>query len=165
MPKPMYEYEASPIPADFCLGLSWLNDEGKRFETYPTMLNGKRVVELSESTYVGSCALGAMHYYARFIVRTGVEDKKGSSFGGYLGKATPKEYNSRLTFDAVRRLTKVEKDMDGDVLGRVGDCTSRFNTPKEAREAAIAGFLKCFGPGWILRGEDENGNYEVLAET
>lgn len=68
-----------------------------------------------------------------------------------------------IRLDAERRLTKVEKDLFGDVIGKIGEWTYRFNTPDEAKASGIRTFKDRFTPGWIL--VSEYNNKEILAET
>lgn len=162
----MYEYEKSPISADIWLGIRWDGDNGEKYITVPSMYNGKRFVELNETTFVDTYAIGAMHFYASLTFTTSVIDENSPNHycGGYLGKATPKNWNSRVRIDVVRRLDRVERDLSGNLVGKVGEFTSRFNSEEEAHQAAILAFHKCFGAGWVLRGYDTNGNFVVFAE-
>ena len=159
------------IPANFQLGWQWHDDEGRLCTTGTRMHNsGKREATLVESTFVGTCAIGAMHYYARIKVSTPGWQNEGKgadcTCGGYGGKAQPRM--EPISIDAERVLTKLEKDMDGRPVGRIGEKTYRFNDEASARAAGIKVFLENFGPGWVLvaseipEGADEP---PVLAET
>jgi hypothetical protein len=150
------------------IGLTWKNDEGETCVTvapHPHK-NGKRVAWLSETTFVGQ--LDGMHYYA--MIKVGHPwwsvNGDGGGHAGYGGKYKPEMEDIRL--EAERRLTKVEKGMDGKRLGKIGEMTYRFNLPADARAAAIALFKKRFAPGWVLLPEymEENQDeYPILAET
>jgi hypothetical protein len=87
-----------------------------------------------------------MHYYGRIRgdspLTYCVDDDKCYSLGGY-GPDKPELYGV-FEFDAKRKLTKIEKDRSGDIIGDVGDETSRFNTPNEAFEAAVKTAIKWF---------------------
>jgi len=63
--------------------------------------------------------------------------------------------------DAVRILSKVEKDFNDEPIGKVGDETVRFNDESSARKAAIKMFYEKFATGWVLESEDGQN----LAET
>jgi hypothetical protein len=174
-----YEYtdveEDIIIPADVYLGLKWKDEQGRECETVCSKFSyrdGKRVAELSYRTWVGTMAIGAMHFYAEIKVSGPSVQIKGEKYlccGGY-GPERP--YFASLDMKVKRRLTKVEKDMDDLPVGKIGDWTHRFNLPTDLLPAALANFKKKFGPGWVLVGHrecDHNGNgvgdEEVLAET
>lgn len=75
-----------------------------------------------------------MHYYAKINVSSPpLIDNKGKihHISGYLGKKAP-DYKGGFNIDVERKVKKVEKDMQGTVLCKVGEYTYRFNTPKEA---------------------------------
>lgn len=168
-----WEYQhKGKIPADAMLGIEWKSDEGERFFTAPSTNKetGKRIVELQLSSYVGTAAIGAMHYYAKLNFDARVLDDKGISHGGYVGKLCPID-NRHFSLNVTRRLTKVERDMNGEVLGKVGEDTYRFNTKSDAYKAALRLFAKKFGPGWVLILEDSIDfddnklNGKAVAET
>lgn len=156
------------IPKDWQAGIQWRDDEGRLCTTdagYIDKATGKREATLIETTYVGSCAITAMHYYARIRVSNPgwrVEgDAPGIIRGGYGGKAQPKL--DVISIDAKRTLRRREKDAMGDPIGKAGDETIRFNNPEDAREVAIKFFKEHFGPGWVLKSDDDCT--KIIAET
>lgn len=169
-PKPpdqwAYEYNRDlKIPADFQVGLNWIGDEGEHYRTEipkSWLINGKRVAHLIESSFTGGLSIGAMHFYGRIEVpQVGAfNDKDNGYHGGYLGKNAPKI--RCLSIQVTRRLTKVEKDMAGEVIGKIGDYTYRFNSEEDVLPEAIKTFKRKFGPGWVLVKQYEN---KVLCET
>lgn len=169
-----FDYEDDPdlkIPPDLQLGLKWKNDDGVEYESKLSenhYLNGKRVARLTERSWVGTMAIEAIHYYGRIELGhpSGFhidENGRESWSGGYMGKNAPDLWD--ISLNVVRRLTKVEKDGNDEVIGKVGDWTYRFNTPEEVRPAAINLFKRKFAPGWVLVGETEEGEKVVLCET
>lgn len=166
-----YEYSEELIPVTLGLGIKWKDKDGHQCESHLGgyhYRDGKRVARISESNYVGTSP-GAIHYYASIVVHgPDVLDKKeGTIFsdGGY-GPEHPRFHLTRLRISARRKLTKVEKDGVGEVIGPVGSYTYRFNTPEEAKQAAIDTFKKRFAPGWVLLCEDlDDNDGKPLAET
>jgi len=56
-------------PPNFQLGITWLNNQGIKCITGCSLSEtGKRRAKLIESSYVGTLAMGAMHYYAKIQV-------------------------------------------------------------------------------------------------
>ena len=156
------------IKPNFALGLKWVDGEGDKCETVlgRKLVNGKRVVRLCLSSFIGS--IGAQHYYASLnVFSPTISNGKQLFFcGGYGGKDRPDDMLNPLRIEAKRRLTKVEKDMNGEVLGEIGDITYRFNTEKEAEEAAIALFKRKFAPGWRLERDSwDDGQEPFICET
>ena len=161
-PLDYYNYNAELVPIDAGIGIEWLDDSGKKCVTLPGCFrNGKRVATLEQSSYIG-ISIGAIHYYAAIRVHDNGWscDGKGCHMG-YGGKNKPQF--SGLKIDAQRRLTRLEKDMNGRPIGKIGESTIRFNTEKGAREAAIAIFKRKFSPGWVL--ESEDCSEKIIAET
>jgi len=164
--------DTTKIPVNFQVGIQWKDDEGRTCTTQidrPHKTTGKREVQLVEDTFVGSMAAGAMHYYARLKVYspgwTVEGNEPGIVHGGYGGKRKPPLHP--ISLDARRVLTKVERDMSGEVVGKIGETTYRFNDPESAKAAAIKLFHTRFGPGWVLIGEcmGDADDYPVIAET
>lgn len=160
------------IPVNLLVGLKWKDDEGRDFvtELLPSHYrNGKRIARFSTSSYVGTCAIGAMHYYGRIDIstpsckQTHKDGTTSGGHGGYMGKQAPEI--EPISIQVQRRLTRVERDMDGDVIGGVGDWTYRFNRESDVLPAAIKTFKRKFEPGWVLLGYDDNGEEKVLCET
>lgn len=149
------------------IGLEWLNDEGERCVTIAPRPhpNGKRIVNLDESTFVGTSSITGMHYYAKLKAWSPSWSVNGDQggHGGYGGKNMPKM--EAISFDAERVLKSREFDQNRKMLGKVGDTTYRFNNPKSARLAAVALFKKLFAPGWVLVAETMSGDGEIISET
>ncbi len=146
-----------PITPDYQVGLKWIGDSGEQFETLPRDNNDKEIT-IKLSSWMG-ISIGAMHYYAKIHVDTpriiSNGDKKRSHCG-YVGKNKPEELNS-LDLDARRKLTKVEKDVWDEVIGKIGEMTYRFN---DAASAAIAAFKlvkEKFIGDWTVRFEGIRG--------
>lgn len=165
-----WEHNDILIPSDLFIGLKWKDDSGKRYVSGlgpSRYLNGKRIAVLNETTYIGS--IGGMHYYGSInVIQPGgkcLSDGDAEfSHGGYLGKNAPSMDSLRI--QVTRRLTKVERDMNGEVIGKVGERTYRFNEEKDVRPAAIKLFKKKFGPGWILVPDSwDDGERPILCET
>ena len=162
-----WEYEHDEgviIPADLWLGLKWKGDNGEDYVSEISAYdyrNGKRIARLHITSYLGS--IGAMHYYGNIEAScpSGVttENGKRCAHGGYMGKNAPEM--TRLSIQAQRRLTKVEKDMAGEVIGKIGDWTYRFNREADVLPAAVKTFKRKFGPGWVVV-DDES---KVICET
>lgn len=164
-----YEWEDDlKIPATVGIGFKWRADDGRAMESGISgskskddghhYIRGKRVAELILSDWLGS--IGAMHYYARIesggIYGRYVADKRdGFGHCGYMGKSCPTDHLKEISIRAKRILSKLEKDMNGDPLGRIGEETERFNTPAEAKAAAVKLFQAKFEPGWILVCNDQ----------
>lgn len=87
-----------------------------------------------------------MHYYGRVKGDQPsvycVEEDRHYLLGGH-GSDKPELYGV-FEFDAKRKLTTLEEDKSGELIGEVGDNTSRFNTPHEAFEAAVMAAIKNF---------------------
>lgn len=162
-----YQYEDHElIPVNVGVGFKWKGKDGHDYESVEprSRVNGKRACQLEQSSWNG-ISIGAMHYYASIEVPSpDIRDKAEPrilSCGGY-GPEQPKEYLSRIKIEAKRRITKVEKDMNDEPIGKIGDMTYRFNDSQSAREAAIATFKARFAPGWVLV-DAETG--EPICET
>lgn len=137
------------IPLNLFVGMKWKGDGRDRYEVLPS--ERQNIATLHTSSFVGTCAIGAMHYYARIETRwanVSLNGDKGGH-GGYMGKNAPDL--SSLSIQVERKLEKVEYDASGEPLGKIGDLTYRFNTEKEAYEAGIVWFKRKFAPGWILK--------------
>jgi len=130
----------------------WTAGDGR---VYELRHDGKRRLTIRLSMYDlnNSC-----HYYARVtsnrpsIYR--VDDGTWFCAGGY-GADAPENYSH--DFDARRKLVRVEHDLDGNVVGRVGDYTYRFNDARKALQACIDVTLKEFeddNEKWVIRFED-----------
>ncbi|HWX18758.1 MAG TPA: hypothetical protein VN578_02520 [Candidatus Binatia bacterium] len=149
------------IDPSYQIGLRWKNDQGEDCVTLQGYLrNGKREATLVEADYIGS--IGAMHYYAKIRAWSpnwSVNGDKGGH-GGYGGKSMPKL--EPISIEAKRVLKVREFDANGKLIGKVGDETYRFNSPKAARAAALRAFRKHFAPGWVLV---SNYSGRVVAET
>ena len=160
------------IPANYGVGLRWKDSEGHAFESRlqsGEIKNGKRVARLVESNMLGS--IEATHCYSHVATwslnnHDHTEDKTYSSAGYGPERDEIQSYLNGLRINAKRRLTKVEKDMSGELIGKVGDWTYRFNTEASAKAAGIKTFLARFGPGWLLVEDEFSGDdIKVLAET
>ena len=163
-----WEYGDHQIPADLYANLQWTNKDGHKCHTVlcdRDFINGKRIAIFRESTYVETCAIGALHYYARIeVYGPSIHDETDKST--YWGGSSDDPPFGSLTIQATRILTKVEKDLSDEVIGKIGDSTYRFNTEAEAKEAGIAMFKKRFGPGWVLVPDSwDEGDRPILAET
>lgn len=164
-----YTYDRKlQIPADIFLGLQWKDDEGKTIVTRLNAgdtLNGKRIAILKLSSYVGTAAIGAMHWYGRIEFNNHSYSEDGGCVGGYMGKNAP-EFPSNMSLQVERRLTKVEYDDSGDHLGKIGSYTYRFNREQDVLPHALKTFKRKFGPGWVLVPEHwDNGERPILCET
>jgi hypothetical protein len=149
------------IPADYQIGLKWKGDNGEQYTSVSgDFVEGKRVATLILSSFQGT--IGAMHHYGRIDcghVGGKVTGETGVH-GGYMGKKAPRLMHLSLTVE--RRLSKVEKDMNGDPIGRIGDWTYRFNEEDDVLPRAIELFKAKFGPGWVLVDEYDR---KLLCET
>jgi hypothetical protein len=124
------------------------------------------VAYLQESNYLGS--IGAQHYYARIEAHSpsNLDETEGELLLlGCYGTERDEIDNwiSRIDVTVERRLTKVEKDMNDEVIGAVGDWTYRFNLESEAKAAGVKLFLARFEPGWVLISGDDCDL--ILAQT
>jgi hypothetical protein len=143
----------------------WTTDDGKRCR-YTRRGRPRLVIRLS--TFVGTTAICAQHWYCKV---TGQEpevlyiDTGNVVFMGGYGENKPR---LNYTFDAERTLYKVEKDLMGDVLGDVGDTTSRFNDPENALRAGIQcakdNFADTSKFNWKVQFEGPLGEHFDLAE-
>lgn len=171
-----WNYEHDPdvqIPADVWLGLRWKGDRGEDYVSVISphdYINGKRIARLEQSSYVGTSAIGAMHWYGRIEVHCPsgetVENGKKCWHGGYMGKKAPEI--SSLAVQVQRRISRVEKDMAGEVIGKIGEYTYRFNAEKDVLPHAIKTFKRKFGPGWVLidaYADMVNDKPKILCET
>lgn len=145
------------IPLNLFVGMKWNGDGKDKYEVI--LSHDQNVARLHTSSYVGTCAIGAIHYYARISVRSANVSLNGDAggHGGYLGKNSPDV--GALSIQVERQLEKMEYDADGEPIGKIGDWTYRFNTEKEAYEAGIAWFKRKFAPGWVLH--EEYGDKEI----
>lgn len=117
---------------------------GKTYTTTGSYQNGKRVVEIEISSFIGLCG-GAIHYYATLNIY--VSNVCGnSSAGGYLGGIEiPNEYQT-IKGEFVRPLTQKEKDESPDRWDywyQVGDLVNAFESIEEL-EGLIKDFRKKF---------------------
>lgn len=159
------------IPPSYGVGRKWKGDDGDKYEsilTSSSMKEGKRTCRLEESNFLGS--IGAMHYYATIQFYSpdiyNHSKKKLYSCSGYgeeYGKI--KEWIPCGSIQAKRRLKKLEKDMYGELIGKVGDMTGRFNSKEDAVKGGIETFKLRFAPGWVLTGWNEDEEQIKLAET
>jgi hypothetical protein len=149
------------LPLNDQLGLEWIGDDGMRFLTVidGTIHPTQRIVVARISTWVGTSALGAMHWYARIEPDApkiiDANKPNGGTYGGYMGKNAPSL--KRRSYEVERRLTKVERDMNRAIIGKKGDYTGRYNDPKTLFFDMIKALKEKFGAGWIVRLELENG--------
>lgn len=157
------------IPDTLYQGLRWKDKDGVDCESVVTgnaCKNGKRKAKYVETSWVGTQAFGASHYYARIdVARPSIRVGNDLySMAGY-GPEYPEHHLESLSIKVSRRLSKVEKDINGEVIGAIGDKTTRFDHPETARSAAIQTFLRKFGPGWVLCEETEEESDKIIAET
>ena len=149
-------YEKSyRIPPNYGHSLRWNDSNGQQcksilIEDHFTK-NGKRKARLIESNFLSSRS--ASHYYAS-IAASGPSIQVATTIyelGGYgQERDALEDYLGPISIEAERRLTKVEWDLNGGLIGKIGDWTFRFNSNAEAREAAIGTFRDRFAPGWAL---------------
>ena len=166
-----WDYEHNPkikIPANIGVGLKWHDDEDGVIETKldGQLRNGKRIAYLKQSTYVGTCAIGAIHYYGRIDARRAgaIRLRDGALCGGYMGKNAPgSDVYFNIDLQIERRISKVEKDWAGDVVGKIGEMTYRHNKPDHIVALGIKLFKQKFGPGWVLLSDEDCT--VVLCET
>lgn len=137
------------------VGLTWKGNNG---HTYKFKRSANPKLKITISSWVGTMAIGASHYYGRVKGdRPGIYDcdeKCYYALGGYGDNAPD---FSDFSFDAKRVLQKVEKDLSDEVIGKVGDETYRFNYPQDALQAAIQLVLENFkdtgSKHWIINFE------------
>ena len=138
-------------PTDF-VGLKWKNDQG---ETY--ISDRDNILTFKISSWVGSMAIGAMHTYADISAsRLYATTENGDGrHGGYLGKKCPQEIKQDRgrRRHVKRKLTKVEKDLSGEVLAKVGEWTTRFNDMESAFFAGCKQIHDCFEGNWKVKFE------------
>jgi hypothetical protein len=139
-----------PLEPDFDLGITWVCDQGDTWKTFCE--NNPRHIRLEVTDMLYS--VGAMHYYARLrVYQPDIINQDGEvlCLGGY-GKNRP-HYIGGLNINVSRKLKKVEKDMSGEVIAKVGEFTTRFNTPKEALDQAMVFYNIIFSKSknWKLR--------------
>lgn len=170
-PHPIYdENYYNPIPNNVGDGIRWLDQAGNKWRSEVQVKNGVRRASLETTSWV-SVSPGAIHYYAKITfgapnnIEVGKERENCWSQGGY-GPDRPDDWLSSSLISVRRRLTKIEKNLDGEPIGAIGDMTNQFNTEKEAWNAGIQHFKDHFGPGWVLEGnDDETGELITLATT
>lgn len=149
------------FPLNDQLGLEWKGDNGECFRTEidGSITPATRTVAAKITTWVGSMAIGAMHWYAHIEPeRPQVIDLRrpeGGEHCGYLGKNAPRI--ERRRFKIERRLTKVERDMNGEIIGKKGEFTGRYNDQKTPFFDMMKGLKEKFGSGWIVELEMEDG--------
>jgi hypothetical protein len=151
------------IPPNYGHALSWLDSNGWPCKSVLTRQhftgNGKRKARLVESDFLSSSS--ASHYYAS-IAASGPSIQVGSTIYEIAGYGPERDaledYLGPINIEAERRLSRVEWDLSGKTLGRIGDWTFRFNSDVEARQAAIRTFRKRFAPGWALLEELNHEN-------
>lgn len=158
------------IPVNYGIGLKWTDKHGHKFESVATehlfTESGKRKATLDESNLLFS--IGASHYYAKIeAFGPGLKDLTDGSIyssGGY-GPEFDKiqDFLRSIHLEVERRLTKLEKDLNGETIGKIGQWTYRFNSEADARAAALITFPKRFAPGWVLI--DGNDCDKILLET
>lgn len=157
------------IPVDVGIGIKWKDKENHKCETFISphnYENGKRIATFTLSTYKGGYCITAIHYYANIKIPSPcIKDiTKNAIYGiGGYGPEQPKEYLNSINIQVVHILTKLEYDLEDELLGKIGETTTRFNTEEESKQAAINFFKKKFSPGWILKGEDLDE--PIYAET
>jgi len=157
-------YEKSyRIPPNYGHGMYWNDSDGRQcrsilVEHHFTKI-GKRKARLVESNFLYSTT--ASHYYAS-IAASGPfiqVDKTIYELAGYgPEKDALEDFLGPINIEAQRRLTKVEKDLNRNPIGKIGDWTYRFNSNTEAREAAIRTFKERFAAGWALLEESDHEN-------
>jgi hypothetical protein len=163
VPLPQREIDEieGQLPLNDQLGLEWAGDNGERYRTqYAGSLNPKtRVVEAKITTWVGSMAIGAMHWDAHIEPDSpdivDLNDPRGGTHSGFVGKAAPRIERRRLKIE--RLLTKVERDMNREIIGKKGEYTGRYNDPKTPFFDMMRALKEKFGAGWIVRLEMEDG--------
>jgi hypothetical protein len=149
-------YEKSyKIPPNYGHALSWMDSKGQPCQSILTKIhftgNGKRKARLVESNFLFSKS--ASHYYAS-ITASAPSIQVGSTIYEIAGYGPERDaledYLGPINIEAQRRLTKVEKDLNGNLIGKIGEWTYRFNSNTEARQAAIRTFRERFASGWAL---------------
>ena len=144
---------------DYGVGIEWIGADGIKRKS---VCRQPRKIYLKISSYVGTCAIGAMHWYARVEVGSlgWKEEGEEGIYSGFGGGNIPKEIES-IEIDVSRRLTKVERDMNDEVIGKIGDTTWRFNSEQDAGMAGLRAVQAAFEGDWIVCFEACNGgDYE-----
>lgn len=148
------------INPDDGVGLEWVGKNGDKYKSLPRK-DYRRKIKIKISSWVGTCSLGAMHYYGRVEIPSLNASCNGSGeFGGYLGGTEPKEIDG-IDFQAERKLMRVERDMNDDIIGKIGEMTTRFNDEKSAGLASLKLAADNFEGDWVVSFEDvDGGDYE-----
>lgn len=159
------------FPPNFGHGLKWKDKGGRPCESFlepGKFQNGKRIIYRCVSTYIGGSCFGAMHWYSELrAYGTSIrylDTNEVVSMGGYGPEQEKIQWYLRgITIRAQRRITKVEHDLADELIGKIGEYTTRFNTAEDAMASSLKLFTGRFEPGWILL--DEEDYTKVLAET
>ena len=119
----------------------WVGDDGK---TYKFVLSQPPTLTISLSHY--ECDVSC-HYYSRVRSSTVLVHNVETGEEFYTNKydcGIEREFNARRT------LTKIERDLGGVTLGKIGDDTIRFNSPEEALLACIKMTADTFSGEWTV---------------
>jgi hypothetical protein len=177
-----HDWKGKIIPVTYGEGLSFIDykDRPSHSGRASYRKDGKREAQLDINTWVGTSAIGAVHYYARIKVRstawnwTSDADGEKHSSGGYADKGKPKEMMGmeiKIERPVDRKDIKHFKDGNDDwetrkfMMPRIGGYTDGFWTEEEAKQAALKFFKATFAKGWVLvdpYGNDGHG--EDIAE-
>ena len=123
---------------------------------YLTVEDLPREVKLEISTWT-TYDRTATHYYARMlsynvhskVLETTDEYTKVGEVSSVSHNNLPKE-SKHIEIRVTRRITKVEKHLNGEVIGRIGDYTECFNSKEDAIQMSIKQFKRIFKGRWSL---------------
>ena len=157
-----------PIPSNFGFGIVFTVDDKGKYLTIPSNMdikNNKRIVSFRISTYIGSYALNAKHYYGRFsidsprieILKVKPSDKKYHNVGDiYSTNVMPKKCES-IDFEVTRIADKDEYGFNpftGErrLETKKGRHTHGFEDLDSLKIAMNREFKRIFPKGWLLKG-------------
>jgi hypothetical protein len=117
------------------------------FESLPRDGSTKKTLSVRINSYCYS--INAIHWYAKVVIpcpRIAVDGDTNVSVN------TKERLDCRLApinIDIQRKMVKLERDLSGEPLGKVGDWTYRFNSKEGAYAAAIAFIKEGFSTDWL----------------
>lgn len=141
-----------PIPSNYGEGFQF-EYNGEIFETCGKWEGGKRVLDLSVTTF-GSYTAEASHYYCRIRLPLSCKSTTRKMWidGSIVDEKVPKQFRD-VTFDLCKPLTleEIENDRQGRWIGfDEGDSRNAFYTEEEMLEV-INNLTKYFDNGWRFK--------------
>lgn len=146
-----YHYTDEIIPANLGLGVRIT----KQGEFYTSRRTGPPTVVLDITTWRGTGAVGAIHYYGTLKIKLPDFTRDDRHTYGTSAWDIPLFKNESINLTHVLEEWEIKRYPDNYQDNRPGQHIRGFYTPDGAKRAAQEFFEKHFGEGWVLK-IDEN---------